>query len=123
MKKKTGNNKQPVVDKESLSGLFKALSDPNRLNILNYLCCPRREKDTSANVKDVASCCDVDLSVVSRHLSALKDSGVLESEKRGKEVFYSVNGSKIADILRAMADHIEGKSTLSMTDKKGDDYE
>src|SRR5690606_23421114 len=79
-----------------------------RLSILDYLCKCARKGPTSANVKDVAGCCDVDLSVVSRHLSTLKDSGVLESEKRGKEVFYSVNGKRIAELLRAMADQIEG---------------
>jgi DNA-binding transcriptional ArsR family regulator len=48
------------------------------------------------------------MSVVSRHLACLKDCGVLDSQKSGKEVFYSLNAGSIATLLRAMADMIEG---------------
>jgi len=82
---------------------FKALCDPNRIAILTRLseCC------APTTVSKVAECCPVDISVVSRHLSMLKDAGILDAEKRGKEVYYSVRYTKLAGVLREMADAIE----------------
>lgn len=82
---------------------FKALCDPNRLTILSRLaqiCGP-------ATVSQIAVCCTVDLSVVSRHLAKMRDAKILLSEKKGKEVFYSVNTEHLILTLRQMADAIE----------------
>ena len=83
--------------------VFKALSDPNRIKILNNLC----SKDCPCNVGEVACCCSVDLSVVSRHLSVLKRAGVISSEKKGKQVFYHVNRKEVAAFLQQTAENIE----------------
>ena len=87
---------------ERLNGLFKALGEPNRFNIFHQLCGRQ-----SANVKEVASCCNVDLSVVSRHLKGLKEAGVLDARKEGKEVIYSLRGRETAALLRELADQID----------------
>lgn len=82
---------------------FKALCDPSRIRILAQLaqsCRPR-------TVSDIAGCCAPDLSVVSRHLACLRDVGILQAEKRGKEVYYSVRYAELADTLRSMADAID----------------
>jgi len=83
--------------------MFKALSDPNRVSILTRLaeCC------RPCSVSEIAECCPVDLSVVSRHLAILRDAGILEATKRGKEVFYSVCSQSIVDTLRKIANAIE----------------
>ncbi len=94
------------MKKFDLSQFFKALAEPNRMSIFNHLCKCR----TKVNVNEVSSCCNVDLSVVSRHLSTLKKAGVLSAEKKGKEVFYSVDGKEIAKALRDLADKIEKHS-------------
>ncbi|GMU91059.1 MAG: hypothetical protein AMXMBFR4_01170 [Candidatus Hydrogenedentota bacterium] len=60
-----------------------------------------------STVSELASCCPIDLSVVSRHLALLRDCGILRAEKRGKEVYYSVRYHELAATLRAMADAIE----------------
>lgn len=82
---------------------FKALCDPNRLAILGCLlknCAPTK-------VTQVAGCCSVDISVVSRHLAVMRDAGILKAEKRGKEVFYSVRFDTLPSLLRRMAGAIE----------------
>jgi len=95
-----------VSDLGKLTSLFKALSDENRLAIISHLChCGTKCPDV--NVGEISTCCDVDVSVVSRHLSKLKSAGVLRAQKKGKEVFYSLNGKEIAKQLRALADFIE----------------
>lgn len=89
---------------EKLSQLFKVLSDPNRLSLIGHLCGCRE-----ANVGELSQCCSIDLSVVSRHLSKLKDVGVLGARKEGKTVFYDLKASELATLLRELADEIETK--------------
>lgn len=83
--------------------LFKALCDPTRVSLLACLAkCGR-----ACSVGEVAECCRVDLSVVSRHLSQLADAGVLESSKQGRAVFYRVRFTDLSAKLRALADAID----------------
>ena len=58
-------------------------------------------------VSKLSDCCPTDLSVVSRHLGTLKEAGIVESEKRGREVFYRLRYDQVAQSLRQMADAIE----------------
>jgi ArsR family transcriptional regulator len=83
--------------------LFRALGDPNRLAILVAL----SDGGSERTVSDVASCCPVDLSVVSRHLRTLRDAGVVEARKQGKEVLYRVRFDALVGILRSLADALE----------------
>lgn len=83
--------------------LFKALSDPNRITLVARIGGTGRP----STVTEAAGCCPVDLSVVSRHLAVLRDAGVVESEKRGREVLYSVAHRDLAATLRSLADAVE----------------
>ncbi len=96
---------------KKLTSLFKALGEPNRLTIFNQICSTSASGCKQTNVNEIKDCCDVDLSVVSRHLTVLKDAGVLSAEKKGKEVLYSLNGPELAALLRKLADEIEVSST------------
>jgi len=82
---------------------FKALCDPNRIAIFARLA----ECREPLSVGEVAERFPIDISVVSRHLSILRDAGVLEARKRGKQVYYLVNYSALVSLLRNMADAIE----------------
>ena len=82
---------------------FKALCDPNRIAILARLA----QKCVPCTVSQLTDCCEVDISVVSRHLAILRDAGILESEKRGKEVYYSLKYKDLVQTLRNIADTIE----------------
>ena len=82
---------------------FRALCDPNRLAILRRLA---RECEP-CTVSRLSECCPVNISVVSRHLAILRDAGILEAEKRGKEVYYSVRFNDLVRTLRGIADAIE----------------
>lgn len=84
--------------------LFRALGDPNRVAILCDLCECRGGPKT---VTELASELPVDLSVVSRHLSVLKRAQVLEAERNGKSVQYSVRARDLVVLLRALADAID----------------
>ena len=62
---------------------FKALSDPTRRDILDLLKGGRLSAGAS----------------ISRHLSVLKAAGLIEDEKEGKYIYYSLNTSVMDDIL------------------------
>lgn len=100
----------PNLELENHTSLFKALSDPNRINLLCKICelglCGTKE----SNLKELCRCCDIDQSVVSRHLKILEKASVLNSNKRGKEVFYSLNGGQLSTVLRKLADFIDNCS-------------
>ena len=87
---------------EELARVFKALGDPNRLKLLFELMQSRDGK----SVGEAAACCAVDLSVVSRHLKQLEETGILSREKLGKEVYYRVDSQQVPAALRNLADAI-----------------
>jgi len=83
--------------------LFKGLCDPTRLSLLACLSkCGR-----ACSVSEIADCCSVDFSVVSRHLALLERAGIVESIKEGRTVFYVVKYVELSVKLRALADAVE----------------
>lgn len=83
--------------------LFKALCDPTRAGLVACLAkCGR-----PCSVGEVAECCSVDTSVVSRHLAHLARAGVLEVTKEGREVYYTVRFKDLANTLRSLADELD----------------
>ena len=80
--------------------LFKALADPTRAKLIACIAkCAR-----GCSVGEVAECCSVDISVVSRHLSLLARAGVLAADKQGRVVRYSVRYEHLCTSLRDLAD-------------------
>ncbi len=83
--------------------LFKAMCDPNRIAIVCHL----SERCAALTVSQIAENLPVDVSVVSRHLSILRDTEILVASKRGKEVYYSLNTRNLIRVLRSIADAFE----------------
>ncbi|MHB0956235.1 MAG: ArsR/SmtB family transcription factor [Pirellulaceae bacterium] len=65
--------------------IVKALAHPTRLFIVDEL--SRRGERC---VCDLTEMIGADISTVSKHLSLLKSAGIVEDEKRGNQVFYSL---------------------------------
>ncbi|MBO1256146.1 helix-turn-helix transcriptional regulator [Alteromonas sp. 5E99-2] len=86
--------------------LLKALGEFNRLSLVYKLC----ECQTPQNAMCLCDCCNVDSSVVSRHLKTLTQSGVLTFNKKGREKTYSLDRANVAKELRALADKIESNT-------------
>lgn len=82
---------------------FKALSDPSRIALLVRLA----EAGEPRTVSEAARGSRVDLSVVSRHLAILRDAGIVQCVKRGKEVLCSVQTAALSGMLRELADAID----------------
>lgn len=85
-----------MTDTEELARAFKALSDPNRLKILQLLreccngCCSPSEGDDNS-VSKIAERFDLALSTVSHHIKELKMAGLIVCEKRGQTVYCGPN--------------------------------
>lgn len=74
--------------------LSKALSDKNRVKILQVL------SEGDLRVGDVANYLDVEENLASHHLRVLTTLGFLKGTKRGREVFYKINRTKLVSILK-----------------------
>ena len=65
---------------------LKALSDPTRLNIVRLL-----NQKQALCVCDIISELDQPQPTISRHLNQLKQIGILESERKGTWIWYSIS--------------------------------
>lgn len=83
--------------------LFHALADETRLTLLMRLVAA----EEAQTVTELADCCGVHLSGVSRHLAMLRDAEILDAQKHGREVRYSLRRTQLAGTLRMIADAIE----------------
>ena len=82
---------------------LKALAEPTRARLLSCLLkCGR-----PCSVTEVAECCSVDFSVVSRHLATLARAGLLSAEKEGRTVWYRADAAALAGWFRDLADSID----------------
>lgn len=80
-----------------IASMGKGIGNENRYRILEAIM-----KEPLA-VGEVAQKVRLPQPVVSQHLKVLKSTHLVEDERRGKEVFYSVNVSYMASLLKKMA--------------------
>jgi len=73
------------ADYKAKAQIIKALAHPTRLFIVDEL--SRGERC----VNDLTDMIGVEMPTVSRHLSVLRNAGLLEDEKRGAQVFYRLS--------------------------------
>ncbi len=86
--------------------LSKALSDKNRLQILEFL------SDGQRNVSDVADRLNVEENLASHHLRVLASLGFLKNDKKGREVYYMLNETKIVSLLKDLSRNPKFRSIL-----------
>lgn len=72
---------------EELAEIFKILSDPTRLRLVQLL----SEHKGSLCVNALAHCLGVSQSAVSQHLRVLRQAGLVQGQRQGAFVHYSLN--------------------------------
>lgn len=82
-----------------MSMFFKMVSDPTRLKIINVLF------DRELCVCDLMIVTEMSQSAISHQLSKLKQTRLVKSVKRGKNVFYSLNDYHVRQIFRQAQEH------------------
>jgi DNA-binding transcriptional ArsR family regulator len=68
---------------ERRAAVIKALSHPSRLYIVDRLA------EHEHCVNELTTLIGSDMSTVSKHLSVLKNAGLVQDEKRGASIYYS----------------------------------
>jgi ArsR family transcriptional regulator, arsenate/arsenite/antimonite-responsive transcriptional repressor len=91
------------VDRQLDPAFFSVLADPTRVKLLACVA----KCGGPRSVGEIAECCSVDLSGVSRHLAFLARAGWLEVEKKGRTVLYKARYGELCHRLRSLADAIE----------------
>ena len=88
----------PAATADQLAAMFKALSDPTRVQMLHML------KSSSAPicVCDFTAAFDLGQPTVSHHLAKLREAGLVDSFKRGVWAFYHLRDSMPAEVRTAL---------------------
>jgi ArsR family transcriptional regulator len=86
---------------EAKAHILKALAHPTRLYMAEQLL--HGEKCVCEFVREI----DADFSTISKHLSILKEAGIVSDEKRGKQVFYHLKTPCILQFTECALNIIE----------------
>jgi len=98
MTKKVTNKVQIEMQKNAkkAEALLKILANSKRLIILCNLV------DKQKSVSEMVSLTKLSNSALSQHLKKMKEMNLVEDEKVGKEVFYSIKSNEIKAILSVL---------------------
>src|SRR3954454_1748050 len=82
---------------ERVATLFKALSDPTRVAIVNRL-----STSESACVCDLTAAFDLSQPTISHHLRILREAGLVEAERRGTWAYYRLVPAAIESLRETL---------------------
>ncbi|TAN24965.1 MAG: ArsR family transcriptional regulator [Actinomycetota bacterium] len=94
-----------------LARFFQAISDPNRLALLEFLVEGERSATECVQLLELAQ------SRVSSHLACLINCGFITSRRQGRFVFYRVEDQRVIELVKLgveiAADHAEAVATCT----------
>lgn len=90
----SGNFKHTLF--EQFARVGKALSNANRLELLEYLAQGERSVDALARVSGLS------VANTSQHLQQLRQAGLVASRKEGKTVFYCISDTDVLELVDQM---------------------
>lgn len=86
-----------------MNKVFKALSDPTRRMILEYL------KVSDMTAGEIADKFNISKPSISHHLNALKNAELIRGEKDGQNIIYSLNTTVVQEVMKWFIDFREEK--------------
>ena len=90
---------------------FRALADPTRREILRLL------RDGPKTSGEIAEQFPTAWATVSRHLGALRDAGLILSERNGQQIVYELNTTVFQDLVEHLLDWV--KPSTGKTKRSG----
>ena len=99
----SGLNKPEEVF-EKAAELFKVMSAPMRLKIINCLC------DGEQNVSYLLSYIPTTQPNMSQHLNTLFKAGVVAKRREGVQMFYRIANERVVQVCKAVCSQVENKS-------------
>ncbi|MFO7665032.1 MAG: metalloregulator ArsR/SmtB family transcription factor [Desulfobacterales bacterium] len=85
---------------DSLSEIFKSLSDPTRLKIVIAL------SACELCVCDIAAVCKISESAISHHLKTLRMLKIVQFRKEGKIVYYRLDDEHVNSLIKQSIAHV-----------------
>ena len=79
---------------------FRALADPTRREILHLL------RDGPKTSGEIAEQFPTAWATISRHLGALRDAGLILSERNGQQIVYELNTTVFQDLVEHLLDWV-----------------
>jgi len=105
------------LDKIDRAAMFKALGEPTRLRIFEFLrsCCYPVAVEESGDVRTVVGptvgevCCQITgadriNSTISEHLKELREAGLITIERRGRNMICGVNSENVSELAAFLTD-------------------
>jgi len=83
---------------------FKALADPSRREIIRLL------KERSMTAGEISEKFNISKPSISHHLNILKQAGLVDDERKGQNILYSLNTSVFEDMMRMLLDFFDKDS-------------
>jgi ArsR family transcriptional regulator len=87
----------------------KALADETRQEIMRLCCC------RWLSVGEIVDALQVTQPTVSHHLALLRAAGLVDTRREGKQVFYSLNQSRLAAGCCTLAENFAPDHELTLT--------
>ncbi len=88
--------KKIIRKADKIAAVMKNFSNRDKLAILCFLW-----KETK-NVSEIMECSDMSQSQTSQYLAKMRAEWIVEAEKEGKEVFYSISDKDILKVIKAL---------------------
>jgi DNA-binding transcriptional ArsR family regulator len=103
-------NKNDKLIYEAKAKILKALAHPTRLWMTEQLA------EGERCVCEFVNAIDADFSTISKHLTVLKQAGIIEDDKRGKQVFYSLKVPCVLNFMNCVEEVIKSnvKSQIAL---------
>ncbi len=86
------------MTEKPVDAIFSALSDPTRRSVMRLL------SDGDANATQIAGQLPISRQAVTKHLSALREAGLVTSEREGREKRYRLTPAPFTDAMSWMAE-------------------
>ena len=100
------------TDFQIIADIFKQLSDPTRIRIFWILC------HCEECVINISAMMEMSSPAVAHHLRLLRDSGLIQSRRDGKETYYRVSNTKKAQSLHHMIEEMMEISCFQQNNPK-----
>ena len=88
----------PAATPEQRAAVFKALGDPTRLRIVDYL----RTCDAEATGREIAEHVGISLALLCHHSDALIEAELVSKRKEGQTSYWRLNPKSLAAALRGI---------------------
>lgn len=82
---------------EEKANILKTIAHPIRLCILRGLF-----NEGENNVSYMQGCLDVPQSTLSQHLGKMRVAGIVKGDRRGNEVYYSIENEEVKKIIKLL---------------------